>query len=158
MQSNQQIEEVEELDQECGGFNFADVSKDNEIHGNFSNSAPNWRIVVPGFNLEGKCQHRGCEAFGQRVCIPIGKTNKEDGTQKFSIAEVVCCEEYQRCPMSPADENAAGFHRLGEDDLNNVILSRCEWELEHRLDQPQAKKETRKGKTEKDFLTWDVTT
>ena len=94
MQSKQVIEEVEELDQECGGFNFADVSKDNEIHGNFSKSAPNWRIVRPGFNLEGKCQHKDCEAFGKRVCIPIGLTNKADGTKSFNIPEVVCDQDY----------------------------------------------------------------
>ena len=60
--------------------------------------------------------------------------------------------------MSPADDKAAGYHLLTEDDLDNVILSRCEWELELRLDQPRAKKETREGKTEKDYMTWDVTT
>ena len=94
MQRKQEIEEVEELDQECGGFSFADVSKDKEIHRNFSKSVPDWRVVRPGFNLEGKCQHKGCKAFGKRVIIPIGQTNQEDGTTRFNIPEVVICPEY----------------------------------------------------------------
>ena len=50
--------------------------------------------------------------------------------------------------MSPEDEDAPDFHRLTEADLDNVILSRCEWVLESRLDERDAKKETRSGKTE----------
>ena len=51
------IEEMEELDQECGGFSFTDMRKENEIHRNFSSSAPDWRVLKAGFNLEGTCQH-----------------------------------------------------------------------------------------------------
>ena len=68
----QEIVEVEELDQECGGFSFTNVSNGKEIHRNFSSSAPDWRVLKAGFNLEGTCQHQGCKAFGKRVIIPIG--------------------------------------------------------------------------------------
>ncbi|OWZ06950.1 Ubiquitin family protein [Phytophthora megakarya] len=50
---------------------FADVS-DNSIlrEHTFSTNAPQWRSCGKGLNIEGRCENRGCPAFGKMIIYP----------------------------------------------------------------------------------------
>eukprot|EP00735_Rhodelphis_limneticus_P010674 TRINITY_DN3478_c0_g1::TRINITY_DN3478_c0_g1_i1::g.20621::m.20621 TRINITY_DN3478_c0_g1::TRINITY_DN3478_c0_g1_i1::g.20621 ORF type:complete len:308 (-),score=31.91,sp/P0DJ25/RL40_TETTS/60.53/4e-18,ubiquitin/PF00240.18/1.5e-18,ubiquitin/PF00240.18/6.4e+03,Rad60-SLD/PF11976.3/1.1e-10 TRINITY_DN3478_c0_g1_i1:2-925(-) len=55
------------------GFSFVDISDSSTIQQvSFSTTAPSWRIVREGLNVEGKCTNKKCEAFKQQVICPVG--------------------------------------------------------------------------------------
>mmetsp|Transcript_32360 Transcript_32360/g.5846 ORF Transcript_32360/g.5846 Transcript_32360/m.5846 type:complete len:103 (+) Transcript_32360:174-482(+) len=64
---------------------FSDLCK--PVLRDFSNTAPRWRHVSRGLNLEGRCDNINCEAF---TCLVIHQV----GMGKFSIneevAEAIC--------------------------------------------------------------------
>ena len=85
---------------------FVDVT--NEVglkQKGFSNKAPKWRACKNGTNLEGNCMNSKCEAFNQRVIIPIGfkqfdllldsrkELKDQNGNQKYFSA-CPMCQEY----------------------------------------------------------------
>jgi hypothetical protein len=50
---------------------FSDVERHILQRKEFSDSAPDWRTVVPGLNLEGTCSNRRCEAHLSRVILMV---------------------------------------------------------------------------------------
>lgn len=51
-------------------FNFSNMSSYKKL--GFSTSAPKWRTVSHGLNLEGTCQNQTCCANGKKVWISFG--------------------------------------------------------------------------------------
>jgi hypothetical protein len=39
---------------------------------NFSSSAPDWRKIRKGLNMEGKCKTKQCKAYDKKVWTPLG--------------------------------------------------------------------------------------
>lgn len=78
IQSDCQIELVDPTVNGRGNFDifgvtFIDVGdNDNLQRKSWSNSAPIWRICIPGLCLEGLCLNEKCDAHQQRVVVPIG--------------------------------------------------------------------------------------
>ncbi|RUS34091.1 hypothetical protein BC938DRAFT_482420 [Jimgerdemannia flammicorona] len=65
-------------------FDFSDLANKNgpQIH-QWSNSAPPWRIALPGLNLEGTCTNSSCDAYNHNVIVNWHQRNfnyAEDGT------------------------------------------------------------------------------
>ena len=95
--------------------------------------------------------------------IPIGAKNLDDGTQNFDIGFLRSQELFRKCP--------GGCGLLGEDAIDNVYLCKCEYEIQTKLEPLQlswirkifssssateSRVEKRRGKTEKDYVTWKV--
>jgi len=56
-----------------GTTEFLDVTNDNAIKKNqFVTTAPKWRTVFKGLNVEGICNNKNCEAYNKLVICPIG--------------------------------------------------------------------------------------
>ncbi|KAE8960828.1 hypothetical protein PR001_g30251 [Phytophthora rubi] len=52
---------------------FVDVSDNSNLtEQSLSNEAPDWRVCDEGLNIEGECENRECEAFGQMVIYQYG--------------------------------------------------------------------------------------
>ena len=58
--------------QERPSFSFNALNNQEKLIRNFVSSAPKWRIVVEGLNLEAKCKKSGCAAFGKMVWVQKG--------------------------------------------------------------------------------------
>lgn len=69
---------------------FVDVSNENSfIDSEFSDSAPDWRIVRNGLNLEGFCRNSKCAAIDQRVICPVPCT----------VFDLIGEKQLVECPM-----------------------------------------------------------
>lgn len=56
-----------------GVLSFADISNNDALKKvEFSCSAPQWRVVSRGLNIEGRCSNSHCQANGSMVICPIG--------------------------------------------------------------------------------------
>ncbi|CAM9586322.1 unnamed protein product, partial [Heterosigma akashiwo] len=89
-----------------GGGNrmFADVANTDAMQEiAFSNSAPSWRVVKQGLNLEGVCTAPRCEASGHQVIVPWG-FRPFDLIIDSRRPEVAC----PRC-MQPVTATTCGF-------------------------------------------------
>lgn len=54
-------------------FRFASFSQATDEHvRKFADSAPEWRTISAGLNLEGTCKNKNCKAMGQKVWSPLG--------------------------------------------------------------------------------------
>ena len=84
-------------------LNFVDVEKGQIQNLEFSNQAPEWRRVIEGLNLFGKCKNVKCEAYNKEVVYKVGITNKKFNLQE-NILEI-------KCPMcnSIVVPNTCGF-------------------------------------------------
>jgi hypothetical protein len=52
------------------GFDYTDVSNGKGAQtATFDASAPDYRIATGGFNNEGECKNKACEAYGNQVII-----------------------------------------------------------------------------------------
>lgn len=80
-------------------------------------TAPKWRKVKEGFNLEGRCLSAQCDAFKQKrwVCIPIGFSHDE----AHRINEVCCGRICPSCekPLNPKE-------------IKNCIFYQCAYEID----------------------------
>ncbi|KAH7823677.1 putative Ubiquitin family protein [Monocercomonoides exilis] len=82
----------------CPSHAFVDVTKtDALVERSFSNTAPPWRIVGSGINIEGICENEGCPAFKKQVICRWGmKTFDLYGSKPFCP----CCLK-QIVPLKP---------------------------------------------------------
>jgi hypothetical protein len=57
------------------GIEFTDIQNQSALCSvPFAKTAPKWKVCTRGLNLEGKCENKACEAFGQRVICMMGFT------------------------------------------------------------------------------------
>ena len=70
-------------------LHFVDVEKGQIQNLEFSNQAPEWRIVIEGLNLFGKCKNVKCKAYNKEVVYKVGITNKKFNLQE-NIVEIKC--------------------------------------------------------------------
>ncbi|KAH7823726.1 putative ubiquitin domain containing protein [Monocercomonoides exilis] len=82
----------------CPSHAFVDVTNtDALVERSFSNTAPPWRIVGSGINIEGICENEGCPAFKKQVICRWGmKTFDLHGSKPFCP----CCLK-QIVPLKP---------------------------------------------------------
>jgi hypothetical protein len=90
-------------------FGFGFNSLKNTRVENFSSQAPNWRIVIPGLNLYGKCDTPTCKAYKNVIW-----TQKGMGT--FNIGKET---KTSKCPMCNA--KAVNITNLGFTDCQYTI-------------------------------------
>ena len=91
-----------------GGMDFADISRADQMKSQaFSSSAPAWRVVKSGMNIEGKCNNIRCAAKGELVICGVGM-------KAFSLTVDKCA-----CPSCGSDVTpvTCGFYD-------------CEWSFE----------------------------
>lgn len=70
-------------------FQFADVTSPGQRI-ELVDTAPEWRTVCRGLNLEGVCENRDCRAFKQKVVVRVGfRVNFDVGTERL----------HQTCPI-----------------------------------------------------------
>jgi len=75
------------------GFDFATLRHGTETV--FNDTAPAYRVIGHGFNLEGKCENAECEASGKRVWSKIGfkhaanAQGRTDDLVGFNIGSVI---------------------------------------------------------------------
>ena len=99
------------------GFNFASMKSGGKKQ--FSQNAPDYRIIGEGFNLEGRCINEKCEAFKQLAWSKLGfsrslnEVNSLFETAGFNIGLLLhntpcpLCDE----PMDPDSIVSCGFYR-----------------------------------------------
>ncbi|CAF1485375.1 unnamed protein product [Rotaria sordida] len=76
-------------------MNFVDVSKDDGLKRvTWAPTAPRWRQAQHGMCLEGKCRKSGCEAFDQKVIIPIGYRKFDLLRDTDTISVCPLCKQY----------------------------------------------------------------
>jgi hypothetical protein len=69
---------------------MADISnKKGLVEGYYNNAAPDWRTVIKGLNVSGKCQNNNCRACGKNVDCKIG----------FGTFDLVRDCDQVRCPI-----------------------------------------------------------
>ena len=82
------------LEKAMGVASLAFVNFRDEMNVFFDCRAPQWRTVIPGLNLEGKCANPDCVASGNWVCDPLG-------INLFSMHEV---RAKAKCPVKECSE------------------------------------------------------
>ncbi|KAH7821103.1 putative ubiquitin domain containing protein [Monocercomonoides exilis] len=82
----------------CPSHAFVDVTNtDALVDMSFSNTAPPWRVVGSGINIEGICENEGCPAFKKQVICQWGMKKFDlQGRKPFCP----CCLE-QIVPLKP---------------------------------------------------------
>lgn len=84
---------IEEENQEkARGFNI-NANLDEKIFRTFSKSAPDWRIVDNGLNIEGKCQTDKCLANKKFVWIQKGYGDFDIGDQIYEGLQCPSCKK-----------------------------------------------------------------
>lgn len=91
----------------------------------FSPTAPAYRRVIPGLNLEGQCSTAGCEAYGKIVYVPIGMSGP-DQDKRYQIPRLV----YEKA-ICPACQDP-----LPPDSVTNLGFWKCQYTIDGRLDSP----------------------
>ena len=71
---------------------FTDLSKNIHEEIYFSKTAPNYRIVYKGINIEGICKSKKCEAFNKKVFVPLKNKEKFDLIEERDNLECPICE------------------------------------------------------------------
>ena len=64
-------------------------SLENPEMKNFSDTAPDWRIITPGMNLTGLCNNNACKAYNDYVTC-------QKGFGKFNMSKEIYIS---KCPM-----------------------------------------------------------
>ena len=82
-------------------MNFSDLKSQETIR--FNSSAPKWRIVTRGLNLEGTCQNSECEANQMKVWLKIG-------FGLLNLNEIIAC---QKCPQCDVAINQSTIKTMG---------------------------------------------
>lgn len=85
-----------------GAKMFCDVTKGNALKKlEFSSSAPKWRICDKGLNVFGKCETKGCEAYGYEIICPLG----------YGFFDLFEESDQVKCPMCKknVEPNTCGF-------------------------------------------------
>lgn len=101
-------------------FNFASMSAGRKL--TFSSEAPSYRIIRHGYNVEGKCTNKECEAYDKLVWSNLGfKYSKKDDWEKditvgFNVAVVV---HEVRCPICKCF--------LDSETISNCGFYQCEY-------------------------------
>lgn len=91
----------------------------------FSPTAPAYRRVIPGLNLEGKCATGGCDADGKVVYIPIGISGADNKHEiPRLVFEKAICPACQK-PVPPTSVTNLGFWK-------------CKYTIDARIDDPLA--------------------
>lgn len=103
------------------GFAFNNLKSTFFIQ--FDPKAPNYRRVVRGLNLEGKCQLEDCEALNKNVCVPLGMG-------KFNVPQ-----EMNRA-MCPACDT-----KLESKNINNLGFWNCKYTIDGMRDAEPPSKE-----------------
>ena len=99
------------------GFNFASMESGSKIQ--FSADAPDYRIIGPGLNLEGRCMDEKCKAFKQLAWSPLGfsrslkEVDSPFDTAGFNIGSLINNTPCPLCkkPMNPDSIVSCGFFR-----------------------------------------------
>ena len=73
-----------------------------QLHLEYSDSAPDWRAVHPGLNLIGYCQNKACEAYDRQVVI-----SKKYGA--FNMSKECIMSVCPMCKQKARDINNCGF-------------------------------------------------
>ncbi len=69
---------------------FADVYRTDALQRHeWSRNAPRWRVALEGLCVEGKCQNRNCQAFGQTVVM----------NAEFKNFDLITMSSHCECPM-----------------------------------------------------------
>lgn len=110
--------------QENQGINktFEFNGLENKVLLPFSPTAPNYRRVIPGLNLEGKCATAGCSADGKIVYIPIGMSGP-GYNNRFSIPRMI----YEKA-ICPACQKV-----IPPGSVTNLGFYKCKYKIDGRL-------------------------
>lgn len=115
--AKEEVVRKEKLGEEEGGFGMAMnlfVNFREPIDLQISNTAPAWRTIDKGFNLEGKCINQACQSFKENSYVCIEKKFGE-----FHISEVTCnC----KCPQCKEP--------LKNTNIDNCIFLDCIYSIE----------------------------
>lgn len=115
------------------GFEFNQLEK--KVHVPFSNTAPSYRRVCRGLNMEGKCMNSICAAFDKYVIVP-------KGLGEFRIAQEL---DQTLCP---ACDNNISFS-----NLRNLGFWNCKFTIHGKQTAPEEKTVNRSGEAEKKHYT-----
>ena len=101
-----------------GGYKFVDITQDSKTEiVNWSNSAPEWRIVRKhGLCLEGKCLNRDCKAYNHWVIINRG-TGCYDMIYDEHKNKCPICENYvtaEKCAFNNCYYGYTGYMVQGK--------------------------------------------
>ena len=81
-----------------------------KIYQTFTDSAPDWRVVTAGLNLEAECKTSGCRAKGERVWVQLGKGTYNVAMEIFKT----------HCPMCHGKTQTA----------TNVRFTNCSYRID----------------------------
>ena len=73
-------------------INFTDLSKNIREEIYFSENAPDYRLVCKGINIEGICKSKKCEAFKEKVIVPLENKEKFDLIEERDDLACPICE------------------------------------------------------------------
>ncbi len=85
--------------EEAGGVQMSllNLSGKETVNKKFSITAPNWRVVSHGLNLEGICDNKDCDACNQKVLNVANEETGSMGYGKFNIILYINQEKFI-CP------------------------------------------------------------
>ncbi len=106
----------------------------------FSKEAPDWRIVYQGFNLEGICDYKDCDAHSKRV-LNVANEGTSRGYGKFNIFMYLNQKKFL-CPNCKHDVL----------EITNFYFRNCEFEWTGEIRKSSGERETlsQKGIAPKD--------
>lgn len=102
------------------GFSFNKLESSFLVE--FSATAPFYRKVIRGLNLEGSCEFNNCKAFKRKVCIPVGMG-------KFNIPQTM------NRSICPACDTKLDFKKI-----TNLGFWECNYSIDGRFDEHDVKK------------------
>eukprot|EP01124_Arcella_intermedia_P003502 TRINITY_DN11937_c0_g1_i1.p1 TRINITY_DN11937_c0_g1~~TRINITY_DN11937_c0_g1_i1.p1 ORF type:complete len:171 (-),score=33.22 TRINITY_DN11937_c0_g1_i1:36-548(-) len=79
-----------------------------EVKSHYSSSAPSYRVVVPGYNIDALC------VCGKRVIVPVGLTEEYGDELSAVVLKFSCpvCKEL----IKPSN-------------LKQIVFSKCQWKI-----------------------------
>ncbi len=90
--------EEEEQEGGCGSTSLLDLSGKETEEGKLVSFGPDWRVVDLGFNLEGICDNKDCEAYSQKVINIANDGKGSKGYGKFNLIIYLNQEQFL-CPI-----------------------------------------------------------
>ncbi len=108
------------------------IDPNNKIKAKFSKEYPNYRIMFPGFNTEGKCKTIGCKANGKYTWSPHGYYNEKYGakTNVFNLGEEMKKSKCPLCSEDLIDVRGYGFYKcICEYDANEIFRNKIIQEI-----------------------------
>jgi len=73
------------------GFKIVDISKNKVKYLGFAESAPRYRYVIDGLNIQSICKNSACEANEQVIYIQIGFVDEWNLFQNFKVIKCPIC-------------------------------------------------------------------